>query len=171
VFDTFELAAAARITSITFVVAVTPFVPEYYPVDVDVSFWTVGSDRLPGTQLFAQNFAPASWTNVVENTFWTAQQDSYKSAVITVRPTAPPTLGPGTYDISLYNPVSLSIPGFADPSGLMYQQNGQGFIVFPRTVGFSLDSDSVVPIPAALPLFITGAGVIGLLGWRRKRRT
>ena len=26
------------------------------------------------------------------------------------------------------------------------------------------------PIPAALPLFATGAGIIGLLGWRRKRR-
>jgi hypothetical protein len=27
-----------------------------------------------------------------------------------------------------------------------------------------------VPIPAALPLFATGLGVLGLLGWRRKRK-
>jgi len=27
-----------------------------------------------------------------------------------------------------------------------------------------------VPLPAALPLFATGLGVMGLLGWRRKRR-
>jgi hypothetical protein len=27
------------------------------------------------------------------------------------------------------------------------------------------------PLPAALPLFATGLGVLGLLGWRRKRRT
>ena len=27
------------------------------------------------------------------------------------------------------------------------------------------------PLPAALPLFATGLGALGLLGWRRKRRT
>ena len=29
---------------------------------------------------------------------------------------------------------------------------------------------SVVPLPAALPLFATGLGALGLLGWRRKRK-
>jgi len=28
----------------------------------------------------------------------------------------------------------------------------------------------VTPLPAALPLFATGLGVLGLLGWRRKRK-
>lgn len=32
------------------------------------------------------------------------------------------------------------------------------------------DNLSVTPLPAALPLFGTGVGVIGLLGWRRKRK-
>src|SRR5262245_35522357 len=27
-----------------------------------------------------------------------------------------------------------------------------------------------VPVPAALPLFATGLGALGLLGWRRKRK-
>jgi hypothetical protein len=27
-----------------------------------------------------------------------------------------------------------------------------------------------IPLPAALPLFATGIGGLGLLGWRRKRR-
>jgi hypothetical protein len=27
-----------------------------------------------------------------------------------------------------------------------------------------------VPLPAALPLFATGLGALGLLGWRRKKR-
>ena len=26
------------------------------------------------------------------------------------------------------------------------------------------------PLPAALPLFVTGLGALGLLGWRRKRK-
>ena len=35
----------------------------------------------------------------------------------------------------------------------------------------SVTPDEVAtPIPAALPLFATGIGVMGLLGWRRKRR-
>ena len=29
---------------------------------------------------------------------------------------------------------------------------------------------SVVPVPAALPLFATGLGVLGFAGWRRKRK-
>jgi hypothetical protein len=38
--------------------------------------------------------------------------------------------------------------------------------------GFSFDYAAIapVPLPAALPLFATGLGVIGLLGWRRKRK-
>src|SRR5262249_35766334 len=30
--------------------------------------------------------------------------------------------------------------------------------------------DATVPIPATLPLFATGLGALGLLGWRRKRK-
>ena len=29
---------------------------------------------------------------------------------------------------------------------------------------------SEVPLPAALPLFATGLGALGLLGWRRKKK-
>ena len=45
------------------------------------------------------------------------------------------------------------------------------------TWGFGAHADSVtldvlnpVPVPAALPLFATGLGGLGLLGWRRKRK-
>jgi len=34
---------------------------------------------------------------------------------------------------------------------------------------FTVDSISVVPLPAALPLFGTGVALIGLIGWRRSR--
>ena len=34
----------------------------------------------------------------------------------------------------------------------------------------SPSSWSAVPLPAALPLFATGIGALGLLGWRRKRK-
>jgi hypothetical protein len=35
---------------------------------------------------------------------------------------------------------------------------------------FSISLDSPTPLPAALPLFATGLGALGLLGWRRKRK-
>jgi len=39
----------------------------------------------------------------------------------------------------------------------------------PFNASFSLTGDAT-PLPAALPLFATGLGALGLLGWRRKRR-
>ena len=46
---------------------------------------------------------------------------------------------------------------------------------FGPTTDFLVESTSAtfsqVPLPAALPLFATGLGVLGLLGWRRKRKT
>ena len=35
---------------------------------------------------------------------------------------------------------------------------------------FSLDGEVITPLPAALPLFASGLGALGLLGWRRKRK-
>jgi hypothetical protein len=32
------------------------------------------------------------------------------------------------------------------------------------------ESPNPTPLPAALPLFATGLGAFGLLGWRRKRK-
>jgi hypothetical protein len=29
---------------------------------------------------------------------------------------------------------------------------------------------TITPLPAALPLFATGLGAVGMLGWRRKRK-
>ena len=34
----------------------------------------------------------------------------------------------------------------------------------------AIESTAATPIPAALPLFATGIGGLGLLGWRRKRK-
>ena len=33
------------------------------------------------------------------------------------------------------------------------------------------DNLSITPLPAALPLFATGVGILGLLGWHRRRKS
>jgi hypothetical protein len=35
----------------------------------------------------------------------------------------------------------------------------------------NFDPGTWTPLPAALPLFATGLGALGLLGWRRKRKS
>ena len=85
---------------------------------------------------------------------------------------------------------------FTDADGMLqtlspnYNENGGAqFFGFTDTAAFSIITLSVtgndawgidnvifntpaaVPIPAALPLFATGLGVLGFAGWRRKRKT
>jgi hypothetical protein len=48
-----------------------------------------------------------------------------------------------------------------------------GFSAANTSNGFFADNEEapiVTPLPAALPLFATGLGALGLLGWRRKRK-
>ncbi len=39
-----------------------------------------------------------------------------------------------------------------------------------ETVTFDFTTPTATPLPAALPLFATGLGALGLFGWRRKRK-
>jgi hypothetical protein len=57
---------------------------------------------------------------------------------------------------------------FLDPDWLRIGTDIVGGVQF--NGAFSLNGTTVVPLPGALPLFVTGLGALGLLGWRRKRR-
>lgn len=48
-----------------------------------------------------------------------------------------------------------------------FVNNGFPFLAIDNA---SLSTPDAVPVPAALPLFMGGLGVMGLLGWRRKRK-
>jgi hypothetical protein len=84
-------------------------------------------------------------------------------------------------------PLSLGLEIFADSSILSkintadYSNTAQLFFDFTESGAFfSADSGhnyssaaigaSTTPVPAALPLFASGLGALGLLGWRRKRK-
>jgi hypothetical protein len=57
---------------------------------------------------------------------------------------------------------------FLDPDWLRVGTDIVGTGAF--NFAFSLDGTAETPLPAALPLFASGAGMLGLLGWRRKRK-
>jgi hypothetical protein len=48
--------------------------------------------------------------------------------------------------------------------------NNQNTFQEVQSLSVIIDSQAVTPLPAALPLFATGLGGLGLLGWRRKRK-
>ena len=58
----------------------------------------------------------------------------------------------------------------------LIQGNNFGYVFaadvlsFNGNIGIVAASAEPTPLPAALPLFVTGLGALGLLGWRRKRR-
>jgi len=56
----------------------------------------------------------------------------------------------------------------ATPGGLTF---GEGALTQPGFLTWGTSTGTVTtPLPAALPLFATGLGALGLLGWRRKRK-
>ena len=81
------------------------------------------------------------------------------------------------YNVRLQVGLSDSINGtgteplfaFIDPSFTIDGPNSGAYSIF-FSEGFGNDSVPATPLPAALPLFATGLGALGLLGWCRKRK-
>jgi len=95
--------------------------------------------------------------------------------------------GTGTLLATLNIPVTPSGPCAGFNAGFCpFTANGISFAGIAMSVAFAGVADQVVfddvtfgsatpgggavPLPAALPLFATGLGALGLLGWRRKKK-
>ena len=91
----------------------------------------------------------------------------------------------GTYDqildmtsLASYNPAFVSANGGTALSaeaalfaGIMADQTYLNIHTLPSFMGGEIRAFlDPVPLPAGLPLFATGLGALGLLGWRRKRK-
>jgi hypothetical protein len=63
-------------------------------------------------------------------------------------------LGPGSYLLTLFYADRDHVAAYLD-----FSVDGKGVTL-----------SSTTPLPATLPLFASGLGVLGLLGWRRKRK-
>ena len=70
-------------------------------------------------------------------------------------------------DISAINSFDITSMELLDANGVPIP--GVQFVAKDGTI-FPDAADTATPIPATLPLFATGIGGLGLLGWRRKRK-
>ena len=78
------------------------------------------------------------------------------------------------YEISLFVDVNAVFFG-AETGSVSASASADPIITVPN--GYSIEfspnlnlAETATPLPAALPLFATGLGALGLLGWRRKRK-
>jgi uncharacterized protein (TIGR03118 family) len=88
-----------------------------------------------------------------------------------------------TNSISVFDSATLALLGsiaINGPGGLLALEFGNGqnggntdtlyFTEESDGLFGAIDSPTATPLPAALPLFATGIGGLGLLGWRKKRK-
>ena len=156
------------------------------PTDTGLSFLTtqVGAGTTVANQIASGTFAgPSNWgANPTPNwiTLFTGLTLGSGTYYLTLDTTGygggwrvdttanSPALGPGVTPAGSsygYCDGSIAYPcgGYA-PANSMYT-NDSAYVLRVDVEG------TQTPIPAALPLFATGLGVMGLLGWRRKRKT
>src|SRR5262249_39941332 len=126
------------------------------PVTATFSVAGTGSGSLTGSyHAFANNIAGSAGisnaTNFLLFIFGPAAFDSYDLKT---------SIGPFTDDAE-WNP-GVSFPSTAGALIIQTVSDEEG--TFAAAVG------GVVPLPGALPLFVTGLAMLGLLGWGRKRK-
>jgi len=166
-YDVFTLASKSRITSITLAIGNKS---EPSNIDVAVLRFVSGEALAP---LFVN----------VSGLLYTVQSTVDGTDVVNIDMSGldsldNPALNAGTYALAfLGDGGELVVPFFSttDGQGNMGLFGGSIFLKpSSRSLGFVVEGDvldSATPLPAALPLFATGLGAFGLLGWRRKRKS
>lgn len=151
IYDTFTLARASTINTVTFALD-TSF---YAGNSVNVGFFNLAGS-LPGTAVASFDFMPTQFTNVNS-----IPGDPRSRAIVTVD-IGSLALTAGRYDISFFNANGLSIPGYANPGGSLYQSGNffyPGQFYPDRSAAFSLGG--TVPEPTSWALMIVGFGLVG----------
>jgi hypothetical protein len=105
------------------------------------------------------------------------EDNSLNQPADSVTVTASPIGGLGEYAPGTTNDFTV-LNGVIFSANFVSLNFGNLLVLTPPVGLFVVDENTIVanlsfsqtPLPAALPLFATGLGVLGLLGWHRKRK-
>lgn len=133
-------------------------------------YWTneyTASATLTVTFTFT-NMTPVAGSDLTETALYQAK---YGGAALSCATAS----GPGQTDCVTW---TISNPNGTDPLVINFTNGDQLAINFfdaedwaitPK-ISFQLTDPGATPLPGALPLFVSGSGLLGLLGWRRQKR-
>jgi hypothetical protein len=142
--------------------SITPVLPDAVLVQDVPSFTFIGCDNVPGASCYfvdrwgvTLDSGPSDmgfYSLLCSGTGTDVSCDTEFSAGAQV------SILPGTRSLTAYANVYTS-GGFIINSDYLTITDG----------GSQISGPGLAPLPAAFPLFATGLGALGLLGWRRKR--
>jgi hypothetical protein len=154
----------------------------------DVSF-AIGADTVAGTIVTNCDVCSLSPSDIMSYSFTInggANISSTDNSMVTGSIASPLTATPTAIDFIPTNTDSslnftdndtrngLDFTTFSgQDSQIMYISSPAAFFTLniPTTnTSFTIAQIATTPLPAALPLFATGLGALGLLGWRKKRK-
>ena len=168
VADRFALASPSTVVGITIPIWITVGGGTLQSFD-----WAITSLRFGGT--VEGSGTATSFTSVDVSSPTTGFNGVYSVTLETISTTL--SLGNGYHWLQLSNAKATGGGDVLWDSANINSGNGQQN--YEGTFGYNtnftqtfqiLGPGGVTPVPAALPLFATGLGALGLLGWRRKRK-
>ncbi len=159
VSEVFSLASAANVLNIRFDVETDYFFPTAVTIDIHEA-----SGGSLGALLFSQVFAPADFVSVINTAFDTS--------IVSVNPTGGFALAAGDYDIAIYNPSDLGIPGYTGGPGQGYNSFGFRHLLPDIGPDIGVQLNDTIDVPAVPELATWGMMILGfgLVGVRLRQR-
>jgi hypothetical protein len=124
---------------------------------LDTRYFPLFSSPLSGSNSYISHFNVTNLTATANDLIWNYDSGCVSCGPFTIETFAGPL------------EVQWGVYGLFSQSQSLMLVDYKGEAISPRSGSVSI-AEATTPLPAALPLFATGLGALGLLGWRRKRK-